>query len=328
MQQTKRTIIRIVAAVLMTVASLTVTAYFCGSFTVPYYKTMDEMMAAIYPDTHITSMCAERAIYQYNAQLWRAAETVALVTPIDELTSINSFQAGGRQSWYSKRQVEVIEFFKNANQYGSEFVMAEQCGLTDEGTLVRERFCYPMQTGDYYLVFLAPAQAYVDYPVVLGLYDGKIDLSNMRLNIQMPTATKAALDLLDTNTPEDAAQAFVKSEWLALRTERYLENVSRDEWTNDMESIMPYDNLLRYIETPKRERDHELRQQYLLLWPYGTQGAFQTLFSERTDFLLINGYENAGMQAVFSYAKNGDNWYFTGGTIESHNAFYYKYKEE
>ena len=200
--------VRLVSTLCLVISIVLATAFFTGvGDPKADFTTMREFMESIYPKMIQVGFGAERMIYRYDDDtLWNNAHTIALVTPMDELTVENSHiinKWGTPRAFFSRRQVRVIEFFKNEEDYENEFMMAELCVLLEDGTLVYKETCYPMQKGDYYLVFLAKS-GYLSSPAVpLGYGEGKYDITNLHLNDRLSDATKAFEDLLHSTMPED-----------------------------------------------------------------------------------------------------------------------------
>ena len=159
----KRKKILIFAALCLIFLSFAAGGYlFYRKYTAP--KTMREMMEQLYPHVSMSGM-SDYAVFDYDG-LMNRAHTVALVTPLDDLTKENTFgvsESGDRYyAIHSVREVQVIQYFKNEKNFGETFTMAEKCGLTDvqeiptesgdiqvTGGLVMEENCYPMQKGNY-----------------------------------------------------------------------------------------------------------------------------------------------------------------------------------
>ena len=121
--------------------------------------------------------------YDY-ANLFRYAHTVAVVTPLDDLSAENTYgvsESGDRYyNIHSVREVKALTYFKNENEYGDTFTLAEECGVLSDGTLVMLADCWPMQKGDTYLVFLCKSG--FGYPISVSGCNGKFDLTHLDLN--------------------------------------------------------------------------------------------------------------------------------------------------
>mgnify|MGYP007070023742 CR=1 FL=1 len=107
--------------------------------------------------------------------LMQQAHTIAIVTPLDALTTENSYGISSSGDLYynahSIRKVQVIQVFKNEKNYDDTIEIAEKCVLLEDGTLVMDEYCYPMQVGNYYLVFLTNSG--LGYPLTLSADNGK-----------------------------------------------------------------------------------------------------------------------------------------------------------
>ena len=136
------------------------------------YASTKELFLSRYEDIRVRGF-VDFAVLDYE-ELMQRAHTVAVVTPVDKLTAENSF------SDRSVRTVRAVAWFKNEKDYGDIFQMAEYCACLESGTLViGGESCFPIEPGDYYLVFLHTAGG---YPMALAGDNGKFDLSHLSLN--------------------------------------------------------------------------------------------------------------------------------------------------
>ncbi len=146
------------------------------------YSTMQDYTQAHYPAIR-SAGTADFMQYDY-ANLFRYAHTVAVVTPLDDLTAENTYgvsESGDRYyNIHSVREVKAITYFKNEKEYGDTFTLAEECGVLADGTLVTFEDCWPMQKGDTYLVFLCKSG--FGYPISVSGCNGKFDLTHLDLN--------------------------------------------------------------------------------------------------------------------------------------------------
>lgn len=157
--------------------------------------TMRELFLDIYTDVQLSGMCN---YLQFNyAELTSWAHTIAVVTPLDDLTTENSYgisESGDRfYNAHSVREVQLVEVFKNEKGYKDTMKIAEKCVVLEDGTLVAEEACYPMQRGDYYLVFLFNSG--YGYPLSLSADNGKYDLTHLRLNNRQHLLVEMLYDL-------------------------------------------------------------------------------------------------------------------------------------
>ncbi len=149
------------------------------------FAAFEDYYHALYPTVRTGGILEYATTYEKYNDLRIKAHTIAVVTPLDELTRENTFavSSGKRYSGgYSVRKVRVLQYFKNAKEYGEEFEMAEECGLAEDGTLVMQENCWPMQKGDVYLVFLDDSNAGLKYPTPIRGCNGKFDLTHLDLN--------------------------------------------------------------------------------------------------------------------------------------------------
>ena len=136
------------------------------------YASTKELFLSRYEDIRV------RGFVEFPAldfeELMAQAHTVAIVTPTDDLSAENSRYID------SVRTVRAVAWFKNEKNFGDTFEIAEYCVCLDDGTLViSDESCFPMERGDYYLVFLHTAHG---VPMALGADNGKFDLTHLRLN--------------------------------------------------------------------------------------------------------------------------------------------------
>ncbi|MBR5708982.1 MAG: hypothetical protein IKX41_06315 [Oscillospiraceae bacterium] len=125
-----------------------------------------------------------------------AAGFVAVVTPLDELTAENSFEAGVGgilTERRSVREVRVVECYKDDLELGRTFKMIEFCGLDEDGALRMQENYYPMRKGDKYLVFLGGSG--YEYPAAISGDNGKFDLARLSLNTHKEVLLDALSDL-------------------------------------------------------------------------------------------------------------------------------------
>ena len=129
----------------------------------------------IYPNMREQTMCYIYADYD---SLCRIADTIALVTPNEELdpekAKGGSHVGREHRNPETPRQVTALRFIKNELGLGEQFEMTEDCALGESGTLYYQEDYYPMQMGNCYLIFMKKGDV-----VSSGL--GCIDLANLRL---------------------------------------------------------------------------------------------------------------------------------------------------
>lgn len=149
------------------------------------FASFEDYYHALYPTVRTGGILEYGTIYEKYYDLRIKVHTIAVVTPLDELTRENTFSvsSGNRYSGgYSVRKVRVLKYFKNANEYGEVFELAEECGLAEDGSLVMQENCWPMQKGDVYLVFLDDSYVVREYPTPFRGCNGKFDLTHLNLN--------------------------------------------------------------------------------------------------------------------------------------------------
>ena len=178
------------------------------------YSTLKEYYGSKYPAIRSAGM-ADFMQYSYG-ELFSHAQTVAVVTPADELTAENTFGVAKSGDIYynlhSVRKVKALEYFKNEKEYGDTFEMAEECGLLANGTMVKLEDCWPMQKGDVYLVFLK--ESGFDYPLAISACNGKFDLTHLDLNCrdhsEVLFRALLDLDLLTEKSVRQAGEALLR----------------------------------------------------------------------------------------------------------------------
>ncbi len=191
----KKQAILISVTVLLLVFAAVIAAFALKAPGEPGAETMQELFLDIYPDVRVSGMCN---YMQFNYdELTNWAHTIAVVTPLDDLTAENSYgisEDGDRFfNAHSVREVQLVEVFKNEKGYKDTMRIAEKCVVLEDGTLVAEEACYPMQRGDYYLVFLTDSG--YGYPLSLSADNGKYDLTHLRLNNRPQLLVEMLYDL-------------------------------------------------------------------------------------------------------------------------------------
>ncbi len=149
------------------------------------YASFEDYYHALYPTVATGGILEYGTIYDKYYDLRTKAHTIAVVTPLDALTRENTYATSSGKRYtggYSVRKVRVLKYFKNGKEYGEEFEMAEECGLAEDGTLVMQENCWPMQKGDVYLVFLDDSYNVRKYPTPIRGCNGRFDLTRLELN--------------------------------------------------------------------------------------------------------------------------------------------------
>ena len=169
------------------------------------FAAAEDYYRSIYPNIQGSGLIVELAQFGFS-DLLHYAETVAVVTPLDELTADNTFGISGKRydNVHSLRRVKALQYFKNEQGYGDSFEMTEFCGLLEDGTLVMTEDCWPMQPGDVYLVFLQGKRQ----PAPISACNGKYDLTHLELNCgQHAKVLLSALLELDLLTEKSLKRA-------------------------------------------------------------------------------------------------------------------------
>lgn len=178
------------------------------------YATLKEYYQSKYSAIRGSGM-ADFMQYTY-PELLSYAQTVAVVTPVDELTAENTFGIAKSGDIYynlhSVRKVKVLEYFKNEMEYGDTLEITELCGLLENGTMVKLEDCWPMQKGDVYLVFLNGSG--FGHPVPVSACNGKFDLTHLDLNCrdhsEVLFRALLDLDLLTEKSVRQAGEALLR----------------------------------------------------------------------------------------------------------------------
>lgn len=158
---------------------------------------MKELFEDRYSNLYVTGM-ADYVQFSYE-ELWERAHTIAVITPLDELSVENSYGISDSGDCFynahSIRAVQALTFYKNSKGYSENFEVVEVCAMLDDGSVVGMENCYPMYKGETYLVFLGDSGW--GYPIVLSADNGKFDLTNLRLNLssRQPLLAKAMMDM-------------------------------------------------------------------------------------------------------------------------------------
>jgi len=176
-------------------------------------------------NTHII----DRGVLDY-PMLLKCSYMVALVTSTDILTPDNTFRVRddphGRidEPWlynnaYSLRETAVLRYYKNIREHGDTLTIAEHCAMSKSGAVYVEEACYPMQKGDTYLLFLTYSLSGIGKPVTVFGGNGKIDLTNLRLNYYLKIAINALYQtelLVFDNEQEDIVKALTSAKELYI----------------------------------------------------------------------------------------------------------------
>ena len=175
-------------------------------------QSLAEYYEGIYGDVRQVSI-SDYAQYDYKGLYARAA-VVAIVTPLDDLTTENTFEWGDKDillETYSVREVKAVKIYKNIWELGNKFQIAEYCGIAENGTMIMKDSEYPMQKGSDYLVFFC--ESGLDYPIVISADNGKFDLTHLSLNTHKEVLVDALFDLglADTGGHDEIAKQAISS---------------------------------------------------------------------------------------------------------------------
>ena len=103
------------------------------------YQTMRELFESRYPNVYCSGM-ADYVQFTYD-ELWAEAHTIAVVTPVDVLSTENSYgiaESGDRfYNAHSVRELEAITFFKNSRELNDVFEIVETCAMLNDDALRR-----------------------------------------------------------------------------------------------------------------------------------------------------------------------------------------------
>ena len=171
------------------------------------FSTMSEYYLDKYEKIKVSGM-SDYAQYDYD-MLYNRAHTVAIVTPAEALSTENSYgiSADGDRYYnaHSVRTFQVAEYFKNEHNYGETIEIAEKCVLLEDGTIVMEENCYPMEMGHSYLIFLINSG--YGHPLSISANNGYFDLNLLSLNDYKIVLIHAlyGLNLIETNSRSRAA---------------------------------------------------------------------------------------------------------------------------
>ncbi|MCM0650844.1 hypothetical protein NBE98_21035 [Clostridium swellfunianum] len=151
--------------------------------------------------------------YDYN-ELKNYAHTIALITTTDKLTPKNSYIKYNLDNtisdYYSLRNIKVDKFFKNENTLPEELQIAERCVLTKNNELIHPKDYENMKKGNKYIVFLCDMNNQ-NYPIIVSLNNGKIDLENFKLNKRSDVAIKSLIEFELDNVSNDFKESILKS---------------------------------------------------------------------------------------------------------------------
>lgn len=179
-------------------------------------STMEDLCKQMYSSFNNSDL-ADYAQFDYDG-LYYCAETIALATAADDLTAENSkgiAESGDRYHYaHSVRNVDVLHYYKNEQEYGSSLDIVEECVMNERGTVIAKVYYYPLLKGSTYLLFLG-FSSYYGYPVSLSADNGTFNLTYLRLNSRTQVITEAlySLDLLKFKPKyKEAVEAFIASQ--------------------------------------------------------------------------------------------------------------------
>ncbi len=221
----------------------------------PAASSMEELVRRYYPNSKQAGM-SDYVQFDFD-QLFERADTVAIVTPVNQLSAEDSSIVGDEvtgnayYAMYSTREVKAMKYFKNNKNYSDSFEMGEHCILTKEGHLIYNEGAYPMIEGSYYLVFLTDSYLPNSLPFAMSVDNGLIDLSHLSISTRKGIAAKSVISFFDVDIPDNLKKAILLSDYL------YTENVNQYNQILEVSKDL-FDNNTYTLETGYEAPGYEL----------------------------------------------------------------------
>lgn len=310
---------------ILIITLLACTVLFHKNSTPIQYTSMEQFMNDKYPDAEYEPAFPDMYYCEYNKDMRNISDLIVLVNPIDKLTYDNStiIKDVSPVTKASYRKVEIKKVFKGNFEEGDIVTVLEYCYCSEDGKLYLLPDCYPLSMGQSYLMFLIKS-SFPDEPYVAqSLYQGKVDLANLRLNIRADIAAQAVVDLLTPAIPENVKEAFLNANVIYPINDFYLaktESLSK-LWTDEMEKIMPIDEfnktLKSSISNSNNELESSVRKEKLdrieEIYNLMNKNLLTKMSAYKWNDVNIGGeYISPGMEIILSYVydKEDSAWYF------------------
>lgn len=187
------------------------------------YTTMREMYEDLYENINMATICSS---YGGFSSVAKSADTIVIVKADDELAAENSNNYETGKSFFyaeSTRSVTTIEFIKNERGFETVTEIIDRNGLAEDGTLLVEENCWPLQKDCCYVLFLENGKK------TIGWQQSKIDLTNLGLNgyKNQVVSVLTQWDMLEyVSGPENCAElmeGFLEADYISGPSYAYYE---------------------------------------------------------------------------------------------------------
>lgn len=127
-----------------------------------------------------------------------ASPVIALVRVQDDLDASNSViyyneNSPAIEGFFGRRQVEVLEYYKDERNLGNNISIIEPAVITDDNEYIHAEEYEKMDKDKTYIVFLSDETASGELSI-LSANNGKIDVSNLSQNEYKEIAIKSLLE--------------------------------------------------------------------------------------------------------------------------------------
>lgn len=196
--------------------------------------SMEEFMESKYNILINSGPHIDLAVFNYEI-LWKEADVIVLVKAIDDknLAPGELFEKeniGEFDKHFKTRKADIVKVYKGSLSPGEEIDILEMNLLSEDGRLLAWWDCYPMQKENFYVFFLREHDAEDGTYLPVGINQGKIDLTYLKLNYRKDIAFMVIADLFNEKMPENISQSFVSSKPVDVvkyvEIEKKLENIS------------------------------------------------------------------------------------------------------
>lgn len=181
------------------------------------FVTLEERVRAVY-DFKVTGMANEHQ-FAYDEML-SAADIAVIARSADGLSEKNSVvreaynEADGTayvQRYFSVRQAEILTDIKNETADNKLISVDQECAKLSPDKYVAYDGCYPMIKGDVYALFMLKNKELDAVYVPLCTDNGLLNLSYLKLNRRVDLAAMTAVDMFETDFPQELKEAYLKS---------------------------------------------------------------------------------------------------------------------
>ncbi|MGR6907345.1 hypothetical protein [Lysinibacillus capsici] len=150
-------------------------------------------------------------VFEYN-EIVDIADVIALVQVKDELSESNSTVVYEENSpsimyHYATREVEVLEYYKNDLDLGSNIKFNESAAITAQNEYLHVEEYTALQKGEKYIVYLSKNNGLNELSII-SRNNGKINLDNFSENEFLDVAVKSILTIEGFEITEKAEVKF------------------------------------------------------------------------------------------------------------------------